>query len=123
MTTEEKWKPIAGYEDYYQVSDKGRVRSLNRCIILNNGTLYHRRGKVIKPVQNQKNGLMQVMLIVHKRYKLHYVHRLVAAAFLENPYDFPLVSHKNGNDTDNRATNLEYISRSRKLNKQLKPNS
>lgn len=119
MTTEEIWRPVKEFGDYYEVSNLGRVRSLDRCIILCNGRLYHRKGKLLKSFKNCKNGLLQVMLIIHKRYKLCYVHRLVADVFVDNPHDLPLVSHINGDDMDNRAENLTFISRSRKQNKQL----
>lgn len=117
---EEKWKPIEGYVNYYEVSNWGRVRSCNRIIIKKNGVFHRRKGRILSAHKNVKNGLLQVMLILHTRYKLFYVHRLVAQAFVNNPYSLELVSHKNGNDLDNRAENLIFISRSAKKNKELK---
>lgn len=116
---EEIWRPIKGFEDYYEVSNFGNVRSKDRVIIQINGVFHTRKSKLLKPQINKKNGYEQVMLIIHKRNKLCYVHRLVAEAFVDNPHNLELVSHINNVDTDNRAENLIYISRSSKKNKAL----
>ncbi|WP_455094397.1 NUMOD4 domain-containing protein [Prevotella koreensis] len=117
---QEIWQSIKGFEDYYEVSNMGNVRSKDRVIIQNNGVFHTRKSKVLKPQINKKNGYFQVMLVIHKRCRLFYIHRLVAEAFVENPYNLELVSHINNDDTDNRAENLIYMSRSIKKNKELK---
>lgn len=116
---EEIWKPIRGFEDYYCVSNLGNVKSKERTIIQSTGAFHRRKEKILTPHKNIKNNMLQVMLVVHKRYKLCYVHRLVAEAFVDNPYGFKNVTHLNGDDLDNRAVNLQYISKSPKLNKKL----
>ena len=115
----EIWKPITGYEGYYEVSNLGRVRSVNRTIIKSNGIFHRRKGKVLTAHPNQNSGLLQVMLVKHKKYKLIYVHRLVGLAFVNNPYNFSYITHINGCNQDNRAENLRYISKSVKINKKL----
>lgn len=122
MEEREIWKPIQGFENYYEVSNWGNVKSKERTIIKSNGAFHRRKEKILTPHRNRKNNMLQVMLIVHKRYKLCYVHRLVAEAFVENPHNFINVTHLNGDDHDNRAVNLQYISKSHKLNKKLNLN-
>lgn len=119
MQQTERWLPIKGYENYYEVSNLGNVRSVDRTIILTNGRFHHRKSKVLALQKNSHNGLLQIMLIVHKKAKLHYVHRLVAEAFVNNPYELENVTHINGDDLDNRAQNLRYVSKSLKKNKKL----
>lgn len=115
----EIWKPIKDYDNVYEVSNMGRIRSVTRIIIQKNGNLHQRHGKIIKSHANKNNGLQQVMLVIHTHYKMHYVHRLVAVAFVDNPYNLDNVTHINGNDEDNRAENLIWCSRSQKENKKL----
>ena len=109
MNNKEIWKPVKGYENYYEVSNMGNVRSLDRIIIKKNGVLYKRKGKMLKPQQNQTNKFLQVMLFLHCSIKLHYVHRLVANAFIDNPNNFKTVTHLDGNPTNNKASNLNFI--------------
>ena len=91
----EVWKDIPGYEGVYQVSNLGRVMS-------------HKRGswKIIKGTKKD-NGYLVVWLCSDKM-RQHYVHRLVAQAFLLNPQNFNYVNHKNEKKDDNRASNLEW---------------
>lgn len=91
---EEIWKPIPNYEGSYEVSNKGRIRSLNKGIIL-------------KPyVQN--NGYLVVRL--HKKGVCvgKTVHRIVASAFIENPDNLPMINHKDAIKTNNNVENLEW---------------
>jgi len=109
----EIWKDVVGYEGYYQVSNLGRVRSLDRILdkpnILTGGQTV-RKGKIIS--QRLKTGYMYVNLCAHDRRKGHRVHRLVAKAFLPNPESKPQINHKNGNKKDNRVYNLEWATAS-----------
>lgn len=114
---EERWKDIDGYSGYYQISNRGRIKSLERTIIRKDGLFHRRKERILTNVVNQKTGYLQVMLICHKRYKLFYVHRLVAQAFNPNPNGYKLVTHRNGDLNDNRAENLVWCSRSSNENK------
>lgn len=94
---EEIWKPIEGYENY-EVSNIGRVRSLN----------YHRTGKekILIPVLFKY--YLGVNLYKNGKMKCCKIHRLVAQAFIHNPDNLPCINHKNENKTDNRVENLEW---------------
>lgn len=95
----ERWRDIKGYEGLYQVSDLGRVKSLN-C---------HRSGKekILKPVDNGK-GYKLVHLVKEKRLKWKSVHRLVAESFIINNNNKPTVNHIDGNRANNKVDNLEW---------------
>lgn len=95
----ERWLDILDYEGYYQVSNAGRVRSLDRII---NGRKF--TGKLIKPLN--KRGYMQVNLKKAGTSRFIAVHRLVLQAFI-GPSKLT-VNHKNGVKADNRLENLEY---------------
>ena len=101
MKAVETWKPIAGYEGLYEVSDLGRVRSL----VDNHG---RKRERVLKLSRN-KGGYLYIELSKNGKGKKHKVHRLVAFAFVEGYNLFKnQVNHINEDKHDNRAINLEW---------------
>jgi len=95
----EHWKDIKGYEGRYQVSDKGRVRSLP-C---KSSTKYY-GAKVLAQFIGSGHGYM----IVNLSRKTHYVHRLVAEAFIDNPNNYPCINHRDENKRNNNVGNLEW---------------
>lgn len=96
----EIWKDIIGYEGRYQVSNLGRVKSLN----YNNTN----KEKILKP-KKESNGYLRVNLSKNGKAKMHSVHRLVAIAYIPNPENKETVNHKNENKEDNRVENLEWM--------------
>jgi len=105
--TMETWKDIEGYEGYYQISDKGRVKSLSR-IIKKNTVGECRTTECILKQTEDKRGVRRVSLRKHKHTKIHRVEKLVASAFLnEEKTDY--IEHINGNKSDNHPGNLRYI--------------
>lgn len=110
---EEIWKPVIGYESTHEVSNLGRVRSIDR--IINSGSRWGRRperrmGKVLSQAENDY-GYLTVRLNVNKKYKTRLVHRLVAMAFIgEPPEGQPQVNHKDGDKHNNSVNNLEWVS-------------
>ena len=98
----EKWLPIKGYEGLYEVSDYGRVRSLN----------YRKKGvrKVLK-CYARLGYYIKVSLVKDGVRKYYRVHRLVAQAFLPQPMEGQTqVEHINTDKRDNRVQNLRWVS-------------
>ena len=103
----EYWKDVKGYEGFYQVSDCGKVKSLERDVFFPNGTIHRIKGKILVPGLN-KDGYACVNLYKNGKGKNIKVHRLVAEAFLQNTENKPQVNHKNEVKTDNFVENLEW---------------
>jgi hypothetical protein len=107
----EEWRVIQGYPDY-EVSDYGNVRSKDRIIRQFGHKGYYERlmkGRLLK-LRKQNAGYLVVWLCKDGMSKIVTVHRLVACAFIGvSELD---VNHKNGDKTDNRVDNLEYVDRS-----------
>lgn len=103
----EIWKPVKGYEGYYEVSDFGNVRSLDKYIKCRGGNLRLLKGRIISLCKD-KDGYLIFNLIKDKVRKNCKVHRLVAENFIDNPKNKPQVNHKNGIKSDNRLENLEW---------------
>lgn len=105
----ENWKPVVGYEGYYEVSDLGRVRSVDgirKSGIRFNDHIMH-KGRILK--QNlKKSGYYTVDLSKDNVIKTISVHRIVAMAFLPKPVGCDVVNHINCNKKDNRVCNLEW---------------
>lgn len=105
----EIWKDIAGYEGYYQISNFGRVKSLQtkayshakKCAVV------VLREKILKPYPNTDKYLL-VDLNKDGKRNCQKVHRLVAKAFIPNENDYPQVNHKDENKQNNCVENLEW---------------
>lgn len=101
----EVWKDIVGYEGLYQVSDKGRVRSVDR--ITTGSRRRTIKGKILKQWRNEF-GYWMVDLSKDGEAKTTRVHRLIAQAFIGNPCGKPCINHKDGNPWNNSVDNLEW---------------
>ena len=113
------WKAISGYEGYYEVSDDGRVRSLDRVVEVKHGRIKgafkHLKGKEMKLSESKhKNRNTDGYLVVNLRRDctswVAPVHILVANAFIPNPNNLPTVNHIDGNKHNNHKSNLEWAS-------------
>lgn len=103
----EQWKDIEGYEGQYQISNYGRVKSLNY-----NNT---KKEKILKFGKNT-GGYLHVVLCKDGKIKNYLVHRLVAQAFLPNPNNYEEVNHKNEDKTMNHLENIEWCDRKYNIN-------
>lgn len=116
----EIWKDIKGFEDFYQVSDKGRVRSLDRVVTSTSryGNTYEKifNGKILIPHEDSKGIYLMVSLCKNGKAKTVLVHDLVANAFHENPNNLPCINHKDENTKNNAASNLEFCTFSYNIN-------
>ena len=102
----EIWKPVFGYEDYYQVSNTGKIRSLDR-IVLSRGSRMC-KGKIIKQ-GTDKYGYKTIHLRKNGNRKSFFVHRLVLINFIGIDENKSQVNHKNSNKQDNVLSNLEWM--------------
>lgn len=103
----EIWKPVKGYEGFYEVSNFGKIKSV--------AVFSHTAGKVVmrkipmvlKP-ETTHDGYKRVLLSLFGKKKKYSVHRIVAAAFIPNPNNYPVVNHKDEDTANNKADNLEW---------------
>lgn len=107
MTRKEIWKDVVGYEGYYQVSNLGRVRSVDRIVKGCFGSTQHKKSIILSPAINTA-GYYSVALVRNAKSKSYRVHRLVAEAFLPNPNSLPVINHKDENKLNNSVENLEW---------------
>lgn len=105
----EKFKPINGYEGIYSISDKGNVISHKRIIERNDGVNKLVTERVLKP-NIGTNGYYYVSLSKNGKSKTHYIHRLVAFHFIDNPQNLSDVDHIDENKLNNDLSNLRWLS-------------
>jgi hypothetical protein len=110
QASSEQWKAVVGYEGLYEVSSLGRVRKGPRrgsgCV----------PGKILTlAVRGKRNSYVYLTLTKNNRHRKHYVHRLVAEAFVANPSHLPIINHKDGSKDNNDIGNLEWSSFSANL--------
>lgn len=96
----EIWKQIQGFENY-EVSNRGNIRNVTT-------------GKILKPEITHK-GYFRISLSTNGVKIKKRVHRLVAEAFIENPYNKPQINHKDGNKINNDISNLEWCNNSENM--------
>lgn len=94
------WRDVPGYEGLYQVSNTGKIRSLN----------YKGTGKTRKlKLSVENDGYCHINLYNRdKKRRTHKVHRLVALAFIPNPNNYPIINHRDENRSNNCVWNLEW---------------
>lgn len=105
----EIWKAVKGYEGYYEVSNIGNVRSVDRLVKHSKGGLRIYKGKTLVPCLSV-DGYRLVHLSKLNVSEMKRVNRLVAEAFIPNPNNLPTVNHKDENKLNNSVENLEWMS-------------
>lgn len=111
----EIWKSIPGYEEYYEVSNTGKIRSITRTIIMKNGQSRTYKGEM-KSLTETNQGYLRVSLYKDNKQKTFFVHRLVAMAFLPNPNNYSIINHKDENPLNNNVDNLEWCTQEYNVN-------
>lgn len=103
----EIWKDIEEYKGIYQVSNMGRIKSLERLTNGKLGSVKIHLEKILTPL-NLTKGYQGVRLYKDYIGKTLKIHRIVAKTFICNPNNLPQVNHINGNKKDNKVSNLEW---------------
>lgn len=108
---EEIWRDIKGFEGLYQISNLGRLKSVQRIILRGNGrpiTINER----IRKSKVQDVGYLKTSLCKDGIHSSHRIHRLIAEAFIENPAQKRTINHKDGDKLNNSIDNLEWATHS-----------
>ena len=100
------WKSVKGFEGYYEVSNKGEVKALER-LVLNNGSPQHKHERILK--QGNSGKYKTVSLCKDGKVYAKTVHRLVAETFIPNPDNKPNVDHIDTNPLNNNVENLRWV--------------
>lgn len=110
----EIWRPIKGYEDLYEVSNLGRIKSMER-FETGNGYGEYNRKPIIKKQNFGTNGYLCTILTKNKIKKTFSIHRTVAVIFIDNPNNKRCVNHRDGDKTNNSVDNLEWCTHSENM--------
>jgi hypothetical protein len=102
----ERWAAVLGFAGFYEVSNIGRVQSLDRTVTSTNGSIRTTKGRILKQTLNE--GYFVVSLSAGQKKRLAKVHQLVLEAFKGLPPKGMICRHRNGHSTDNRLSNLRY---------------
>jgi hypothetical protein len=110
------WKPILIKEviGFYEASSDGIIKSLPRIRKSRYNSTYHIDGRILKQTMAY-NGYAVVTLSNNGFNKSFYVHRLIADLFIENPSGLEFINHIDGRKTNNKASNLEWCTRSENM--------
>ena len=104
---QEIWKPIKGFEGFYEISNLGRAKSLERTYKTRNNKTWHVNEKFLKITPF--HGYPAVVLSKNSVCRRYAIHRLIAEAFIPNPENKPFIDHINTNTMDYRLSNLRWV--------------
>ena len=104
---EEIWKDVVGYEGYYQVSNMGRIKSLERFATCSDGRQFIVHEHIMSACRGNQPYL-SVVLSKDGKLRSRRVHQIVAEAFVPNPNGYRCVDHIDANKLNNRSDNLRW---------------
>jgi hypothetical protein len=104
----EEWRPVVGWEEYYEISNSGNLRSVERTVSIG-GTKRRRFAGQARKTKVNHQGYQQFSLSRDGKASYPYAHRLVMEAFVGPVPDGQGVNHKDGVKTNNQLNNLEYV--------------
>ena len=108
MNQTEIWKPVVGLEDYYMISNIGRIKSVERIVVHSDGRKRHIGGKILKTRINN-HGYECIRISCNRQKGMLNIHRAVALAFIPNIENKPYIDHVNTIRNDNRVENLRWV--------------
>lgn len=111
----EEWKDIKEFEGLYQVSNTGKVKSLDRTVIRKDGVIANYKECILKG-RVMRNGYLAIFLSKNGKYKSYYIHRLVAEAFIPNLDNLPEIDHIDTDKTNNGVENLRWVTHVENMN-------
>ena len=114
----EEWREILDYEGQYQISNIGRVKSVERMVKSNGNNMRIQYERFLS-IHDNGHGYMSVSLWKDNKGTKFYVHRLVARAFCEGYEEGLHVDHINAIRNDNKACNLQYLTATQNTQKAL----
>jgi len=107
----ERWLPIVGFDGLYDISNFGRIKSIQRVVFEKSGKKKSVKERIVS-IQQFPNKYLVCRLWKENKESNFLVHRLVGAAFIENEQNKPEINHKYGDVEDNFYLNLEWATRS-----------
>lgn len=115
----EIWKDIEGYEGLYKVSNLGRVKSLDRFTKSGRGNgIRLIKGRILKGGKANNYQFVNLKQLDSSQHN-HYIHRLVAQAFIPNPDNKPCIDHIDTNPANNTVENLQWVTHKENMNNPL----
>lgn len=119
----EIWRYIPSYEHFYEVSNFGRVRSVERVVMRKDGRFMHCDSVILKPFKGNTCNYLSVQLSINNKPQKFMIHRLVACTFLglSNNSDLE-VNHKDGNTFNNKLNNLEIVTHQQNIDHSVRNN-
>lgn len=106
----EIWKPVVGFEEYFMISNLGKLKRIKEVQNLFGKTKREiKTDRIVKPTLDR--GYYKIGLSVNGKRTLKYIHRMVAEAFIPNPNNYKEINHKDNNPSNNNVNNLEWCDR------------
>lgn len=105
----EEWKDVKGFEGIYQISNQGRLRSMERFVKCRGENFRRLPSQIMKPMYSSQ-GYLNHRVTVNGKSTTLFIHRLVAEHFLNCDFDEKFVDHIDRNKTNNHASNLRFVS-------------